>query len=102
MRVCENGLCYYLYTIPGEWVLEQADDLNLTRSKQGFGLTIGSDLYLVINPEARRVDAGTDRAETETYHGHIIGNNASLPLSELGGTFSFMDVGQTTAHVFKG
>ncbi|KAI0931784.1 hypothetical protein AcW2_000592 [Taiwanofungus camphoratus] len=68
----------------------------------GFGLTIGSDLYLVINPEARRVDAGTDRAETETYHGHIIGNNASLPLSELGGTFSFMDVGQTTAHVFKG
>ncbi|KAH9942926.1 hypothetical protein B0H21DRAFT_823762 [Amylocystis lapponica] len=68
----------------------------------GFGLTIGSDFYLVINRDARRNLAATDMLQTETFHGHIIANNASLPLSDLAGTFSFMDVSTTASHVIKG
>ncbi|PCH33928.1 DUF1212-domain-containing protein [Wolfiporia cocos MD-104 SS10] len=68
----------------------------------GFGLTIGSDFYLVINPEARHVLAATDRLEAHTYHGHIIANNASISLAELGGTFSFTDVSQAASRVIKG
>ncbi|OSX67292.1 hypothetical protein POSPLADRAFT_1068427 [Postia placenta MAD-698-R-SB12] len=68
----------------------------------GFGLTIGSDFYLLFNPEARHVQAATDRLEAHTYHGAIIGNNDSLPLAQLSGTFSFTDVGQTASHVIKG
>ncbi|CCL98503.1 uncharacterized protein FIBRA_00502 [Fibroporia radiculosa] len=68
----------------------------------GFGLTIGSDFYLVINPEARHVLAATDRLEAHTYHGHIIANNASLPLADLGGTYSFTDISEAASHVIKG
>ncbi|KAL6310166.1 hypothetical protein BKA93DRAFT_821221 [Sparassis latifolia] len=68
----------------------------------GFGLTIGSDFYLVIDRDARRHLAASSMLGSETYHGHIIANNDSLSLSSLGGTFSFTDVAEAATHVVKG
>ncbi|OBZ79347.1 Pheromone-regulated membrane protein 10 [Grifola frondosa] len=69
----------------------------------GFGLTIGSDFYLLVNPAARRSMAATAMLDSETYHGHILANNASLPLSMLGGTFTFMQAPESgISHVIKG
>lgn len=102
MRFREDGLCHYLHALPGMWPIALQNFSRCVQCVQGFGLTIGSDFYLLFNPEARHVQAATDRLEAHTYHGAIIGNNDSLPLAQLSGTFSFTDVGQTASHVIKG
>ncbi|KAI0639626.1 DUF1212-domain-containing protein [Trametes polyzona] len=69
----------------------------------GFGLTIGSDFYLLVNPKARHNLAATAMLDSETLHGYIINSNTSLPLSQLGGTFTFMQTADSGAsHIIKG
>ncbi|CDO72990.1 hypothetical protein BN946_scf185007.g44 [Trametes cinnabarina] len=69
----------------------------------GFGLTIGSDFYLLINPKARRNMAATAMLDSETLHGYILNSNTSTPLSQLGGTFTFMQSADSgTSHIIKG
>ncbi|KAH9898182.1 hypothetical protein C8Q73DRAFT_683941 [Cubamyces lactineus] len=69
----------------------------------GFGLTIGSDFYLLVNPHARRNLAATAMLDSETFHGYLLNSNTSLPLSQLGGTFTFMETADSgTSHIIKG
>ncbi|OSD03294.1 DUF1212-domain-containing protein [Trametes coccinea BRFM310] len=69
----------------------------------GFGLTIGSDFYLLVNPKARRNMAATAMLDSETLHGYILNSNTSVPLSQLGGTFTFMQTADSGAsHIIKG
>ncbi|KZT02409.1 DUF1212-domain-containing protein [Laetiporus sulphureus 93-53] len=68
----------------------------------GFGLTIGSEFYLMVNPEARHVLAATNKLESHVYHGYILANNASIPLEDLGGTYSFTDATLAATRVIKG
>jgi hypothetical protein len=57
---------------------------------KGFGLTIGSDLYYLIDSNARHTrDAVTaGLAEVLTIHGNFTADNTTA-FSNLGGTFSF-------------
>ncbi|KAF9229105.1 DUF1212-domain-containing protein [Gyrodon lividus] len=48
----------------------------------GFGLTIGSDIYLVINPYARRVLEKAEAPSYRMFHGSFRAENGSLPLGE--------------------
>ncbi|PIL31734.1 hypothetical protein GSI_06438 [Ganoderma sinense ZZ0214-1] len=69
----------------------------------GFGLTIGSDFYLLVNPAARRHLSETMLLESETYHGYILSSNTSIPIANLGATFTFVeteDSGQS--HIVQG
>ncbi|EIW64255.1 DUF1212-domain-containing protein [Trametes versicolor FP-101664 SS1] len=69
----------------------------------GFGLTIGSDFYLLVNPKARQHLAATAMLDAETFHGFILNSNTSLPISQLGGTFTFMETADSgTSHIIKG
>ncbi|KAI0652067.1 hypothetical protein C8Q79DRAFT_1005298 [Trametes meyenii] len=69
----------------------------------GFGLTIGSDFYLLVNPHARRNLIATAMLDSETLHGYILNSNTTTPLSQLGGTFTFMETADSgTSHIIKG
>ncbi|TFK56557.1 hypothetical protein OE88DRAFT_1730037 [Heliocybe sulcata] len=66
----------------------------------GFGLTIGSELYLVFNPHARTIV--NHSGATEVVHGQFMARNGSDALVPLGGTFSFTraePIGQ--GHIIK-
>ncbi|TFY59848.1 hypothetical protein EVJ58_g5521 [Rhodofomes roseus] len=67
----------------------------------GFGLTIGSELFLVIVPEARKAQDITTLLESHTYHGYLLNNNASIPLAQTSGTWSFTDISQAQSRVIK-
>ncbi|KAH7885933.1 DUF1212-domain-containing protein [Phlebopus sp. FC_14] len=47
----------------------------------GFGLTIGNDLYLVVNPHARRALEKAATPSYRMYHGSWHAENGSYPLS---------------------
>ncbi|KZT30722.1 DUF1212-domain-containing protein [Neolentinus lepideus HHB14362 ss-1] len=53
----------------------------------GFGLTIGSELYLIFNPHARHIV--NHSGGTEVVHGQFMARNGSSAFVPLGGTFSF-------------
>lgn len=41
--------------------------------------------------------------DAETFHGFILNSNTSLPISQLGGTFTFMETSDSgTSHIIKG
>lgn len=41
--------------------------------------------------------------DAETFHGFILNSNTSLPISQLGGTFTFMETADSgTSHIIKG
>ena len=72
-------------------------------SYQGFGLTIGSDFYLLVNPGARRNLAATNLLDSEVLHGYILNANASLPMAYLGATFTFIETEDSGhSHIVKG
>ncbi|KAH8099374.1 hypothetical protein BXZ70DRAFT_296067 [Cristinia sonorae] len=66
----------------------------------GFSLTIGSDLYLVLNKHARTNMALITNAESQYAHGALLRNNDTFAF-ELQGTFEFVPVGES-GNVFKG
>ncbi|KAI0720004.1 hypothetical protein C8T65DRAFT_634556 [Cerioporus squamosus] len=71
----------------------------------GFGLTIGSDFYLLVNPHARRNLAATEMLDSQILHGYIINSNVSttVPMSDLGGTFTFLETADSkSSHILKG
>ena len=69
---------------------------------QGFGLTIGSELFLVIVPQARKAQDITTLLESHAYHGYLLNNNASIPLANTSGTWLFTDVSDAQSRVIKG
>ncbi|KAH7930553.1 DUF1212-domain-containing protein [Leucogyrophana mollusca] len=56
----------------------------------GFGLTIGSDLYLVVNPFARRELQRASIPNYKMFHGNFTPHNGSYPLHGAS-TFGFAD-----------
>ncbi|RDX51091.1 DUF1212-domain-containing protein [Lentinus brumalis] len=71
----------------------------------GFGLTIGSDFYLLVSPQARRNLEATTLLGSQILHGFVINSNVSstVPMSDLGGTFTFMETADTkSSHILKG
>jgi hypothetical protein len=55
---------------------------------QGFGLTIGSDLYLLVDPKARNLYYHINNDE----HGNSNSNsNGSVPMTYLHGTFTMLN-----------
>jgi len=68
----------------------------------GFGLTIGSELFLVIVPEARKMQDITTLLESHAYHGYLLNNNASIPVAQTAGMWSFTDISQAQSRVIKG
>ncbi|KDQ63377.1 hypothetical protein JAAARDRAFT_376354 [Jaapia argillacea MUCL 33604] len=59
----------------------------------GFGLTIGSELFLAFSPHARNVI--NNPVATQVIHGQFMSQNGSTPFLPLGGTFSFGKVTTT-------
>ncbi|TBU49962.1 DUF1212-domain-containing protein [Dichomitus squalens] len=69
----------------------------------GFGLTIGSDFYLLVNPKARRQLAATSLLDAEVLHGFILNANDSLPITNLGAVFTFVETEDSGhSHIIKG
>jgi hypothetical protein len=79
MWIRKNGLCDHLHFVPGT-SNSQLFFLASQIHNQGFGLTIGSDLYLVLNKHARH---NLDKAEAERYtmyHGTFHAENGTSPV----------------------
>lgn len=68
---------------------------------QGFSLTIGSDLYLVVNKHARTNMALATLAESQTAHGVLLNNNDTTPFGPLSGIFEIVNMG-IGGNVYKG
>lgn len=68
---------------------------------QGFGLTIGSDIYLVINAHARHVFEDGGLAKLTQYHGQFTATNGSLPNLSIGATFGIASASELQ-NVVKG
>lgn len=64
-------------------------------------MTIGSDLYLVLNKHARANMALATYAESKIAHGAILANNDTSPFVPLVGTFEFVNMG-VGGNVHKG
>lgn len=71
---------------------------------QGFGLTIGSDFYLVIDRRARRNYYRSSIPSNLTYsHGHFLMQNGSNPLSPIKGVLALGKAGGNVPdHTMKG
>ncbi|TCD65656.1 hypothetical protein EIP91_002329 [Steccherinum ochraceum] len=67
----------------------------------GFSLTIGSDLYLVTNKNARANMARLSNAESQIAHGALLNMNTTTPFGPLEGAFEFVNVGKG-GNVIKG
>ncbi|KII94210.1 hypothetical protein PLICRDRAFT_102260 [Plicaturopsis crispa FD-325 SS-3] len=67
----------------------------------GFGLTIGSDIYLVINAHARHVFEDGGLAKLTQYHGQFTATNGSLPNLSIGATFGIASASELQ-NVVKG
>ncbi|KAL4241818.1 ThrE exporter family protein [Abortiporus biennis] len=67
----------------------------------GFGLTIGSDLYLIINKHARRNMALSTLEESTLVHGSLLVSNSS-DFNILTGSFALLDTTGKNSHIFKG
>ncbi|KAI0756791.1 hypothetical protein C8Q80DRAFT_56146 [Daedaleopsis nitida] len=70
----------------------------------GFGLTIGSDFYLMVNAQARRNLAATNMLDSEILHGYLIDTNTTtVPFADVGGTFTFVQsVASGQSNFIKG
>ncbi|KAH9944199.1 DUF1212-domain-containing protein [Epithele typhae] len=66
----------------------------------GFGLTMGSDLYLLFNPLARRNIAASKSLDAQVLHGAILDANTSQPLQDAFGTFTFFRDGDSPGSQF--
>jgi len=69
-------------------------------SSQGFGLTIGSDLYLLVNPKAQRALEAINHPTAEFLHGNFTEYNGTT-LYQFAGTFGFENA-TNSQHVQKG
>jgi hypothetical protein len=70
---------------------------------QGFGLTIGSDFYLVIDRRARRAYYRSSIPENLNYtHGHFIMANGTERLVPIAGVLGLGHPGHTADHIAKG
>lgn len=70
---------------------------------QGFGLTIGSDLYLVVDRRAHRAYYHPRVSPNLTYtHGQFISMNGSTPFSPLTGVIGQMARSNGAEHIVKG
>lgn len=91
MRLCADGVRHHLHIVPRESTrLTAFDRICRNHTTQGFGLTIGSDFYLLVNPHARRYFEAMNLVDSQEVHGFIINANVSVPLSDLSATFTFM------------
>lgn len=103
--LCQNGLCDYLYALLG---------MNLTVSlhytthlSQGFGLTIGSDFYLVVDRRARRMyyqasSLTPDPTKMTFVHGNFRLINDSMPFAPVSGVIGTVISKAEKMHVVKG
>ena len=91
VRLRADGVRHHLHIVPRESTrLTASDRICRNHTTQGFGLTIGSDFYLLVNPHARRYFEAMNLVDSQEVHGFIINANVSVPLSDLSATFTFM------------
>lgn len=71
---------------------------------QGFGLTIGSELYLAVNHNAARNMDLIALDESEMAHGSVLALQAPANINVMPwtGSYSFLDVRGPDSHIFKG
>lgn len=70
---------------------------------QGFGLTIGSDFYLVIDRRARRAYYRSSIPENLTYtHGQFLMTNGTSPFSLITGVLGQGNAIHLGEHIIKG
>lgn len=71
---------------------------------QGFGLTIGSDFYLVIDRKARRAYYQSAISQNLTYtHGTFMMINGSTPFNPISGVLGLGDaLNYEQSHLVKG
>lgn len=69
---------------------------------QGFGLSFGSDLYLAISKYGRHNLARTAAAESIFLHGSFLSKNMTANVTDLPGSFSFLDTATSNEFVVKG
>ena len=69
---------------------------------QGFGLTIGSDLYLVVDRRARRIYYQGNIQDYVYIHGTFSSTNGSTPLTNIKGVIGWEGNATGLQHVYKG
>jgi hypothetical protein len=70
---------------------------------QGFSLTIGSDLYLVVNPTARREYLHPTPPKLSYFHGALTPMNGTSVGMPVAGTFGFANLTTDAMdHIYKG
>ncbi|KAF7339793.1 hypothetical protein MVEN_01895800 [Mycena venus] len=101
--LCQDCLCHHLYVVPCAFFGWSNERVAKTIFNQGFGLTIGSDLYLVVDHRARRAYySGPATMPPTDYHGvfqMLNGTNSGVPVS---GTLGLTGESYETEHVIKG
>lgn len=70
---------------------------------QGFSLTIGSDLYLLVNPQARREYLHPTPPKLSYVHGALTPMNGTSIGMSVTGTFGFANLTTDAVnHIYKG
>jgi len=102
LRISKNRVCNHLHVISCEFT--GLDSSHLIPESQGFGLTIGSDFYLVIDRRARRIYYHSSVPTNLTYtHGQFITQNGSNPFTPVSGVLGLTNiVGTVPDHTIKG
>lgn len=68
----------------------------------GFGLSFGSDLYLAVSKYGRHNLARTAAEESLFLHGSFLSRNMTAEVTDLPGSFSFLDTTTTNEFLIKG
>jgi hypothetical protein len=82
-------------------------DTLLNHYRQGFGLTLGSDLFLAINARARHEYQSTGRViipkNLTRHHGHFTPLNGTQPFVQISASLGFLSSSNfQTEHIVKG
>lgn len=93
MRQHKTGICSYLHLNLGIYHFARTRCFSLIVFLQGFGLQIGSDLYLLFNPKAfQDIKEATKRVTgTLNLAGSFIADNTTQTIIPPSSTFTFTD-----------
>ena len=85
------------------WVLRVCSRVTSIDRPKGFGLTIGSDFYLVVDRRARKAYYEAGEPSKHTYaHGHFRMVNGSSPFIPISGVLGTGEPSYQQQHIVKG
>jgi hypothetical protein len=97
------AVIYTLFLVGIICYLHAREYLRLRPVFQGFSLTIGSDLYLLVNPGARREYLHPAPPKLSYFHGTLMPMNGTSAGMPVAGTFGFANLTTDAMHhIYKG